>query len=139
MAAAIGNVARKKFGLAVVGMYLLAQMADRLYLEKLFLLFKEFQEAALPGFDSELELLQKTEGFYEFVAKKRLEEDFGGIAKSMKSHFRARWDIDRDLYEESISNNIVYLKAVIQACESNYECYGKSLKRGGILERILEM
>jgi hypothetical protein len=40
---------------------LLAQMGDRLYLEKLILLFKEFEEAGIPDFDSEVELIERTE------------------------------------------------------------------------------
>ena len=88
---------------------LLAQMADRNYLEKLILLFKEFEEAGIPGFDSEGELLEKTEGFYKNVASKRLKKDLGNISLNMKYHFKDRWDIDRDLYAESISNNIKYI------------------------------
>ncbi len=114
---------------------LLAQIADRHYLEKLILLFKEFEEAGIPGFDSEEELLRKTEGFYEYVARKRLTEDFDNIAAHMRWHFTARWGIDRDLYEESIENNIHYLKTIF--CDSQKSDDGRFyryLKRGGILD-----
>ncbi|MFO7646442.1 MAG: hypothetical protein R6W95_18825 [Desulfosarcina sp.] len=40
-----------------------AQMADRAYLEKLLLLYREFREGRVPGYDSELELLEKTPTF----------------------------------------------------------------------------
>ncbi|MGM0452528.1 MAG: hypothetical protein ACQERN_05140 [Thermodesulfobacteriota bacterium] len=113
---------------------LLAQIADRHYLEKLILLFKEFEEAGIPGFDSAEELLRKTEGFYEHVARKRLTGDFGNIAAYMRGHFKSRWDIDRDLYEESIENNIRYLKAIF--CDSQKNDDGRFyryLKRGGIV------
>ena len=58
---------------------LLAQLADRLYLEKLLLLFMEFEEARLPEFETALELLQKTADFYDSVARKRLDEQLGGV------------------------------------------------------------
>jgi len=112
---------------------LLGQMADRCYLEKLLLLYKEFEEAKLPGFASELELLQKTEAFYESVANKRLTNDFSGIAAAMRLHFKDRWGEDRDLYSEAIDNNIRYLKGLIARCRDNYACYLKNLRRGGIV------
>jgi len=112
---------------------LLGQMADRCYLEKLLLLYKEFEEAKLPGFDSELDLLQKTQTFYESVAQKRLTNDFSGIAACMRLHFKDRWNEDRDLYSEAIENNIDYLKGLILRCRDNYTCYLKNLRRGGIV------
>jgi len=112
---------------------LLGQMADRCYLEKLLLLYKEFEEAKLPGFDSELDLLQKTETFYESVAQKRLKNDFSGIAASLRLHFKVRWNEDRDLYLEAIENNIDYLKGLTLRCRDNYTCYLKNLRRGGIV------
>jgi len=86
---------------------LLAQMADRNYLEKLVLLFEEFQEAHLPGFDSKDTLYQKTEDFYEFVVKKRFSNDFSSVKTFMSTHFKHRWDLDRDLYVESISKILI--------------------------------
>jgi len=112
---------------------LLGQMADRCYLEKLLLLYKEFEEAKLPGFDSELDLLQKTEAFYESVARKRLKNDFSGIAACMRLHFKDRWNEDRDLYSEAIDNNLVYLKGLIARCRGDYGCYLENLRRGGIV------
>ncbi|MEW6673615.1 MAG: HD domain-containing protein [Thermodesulfobacteriota bacterium] len=113
---------------------LLGQMADRCYLEKLLLLYKEFEEARLPGFDSELDLLRKTEAFYKSVAQKRLVSDFSGIAACMRLHFKARWNEDRDLYAEAIENNLDYLKGLITICRDNYSCYLKNLRRGGIVQ-----
>ncbi len=113
---------------------LLAQMADRLYLEKLILLFKEFQEAGIPGFDSEEELLAKTEGFYKNVTQKRLTNDFDNISSNMASHFKHRWNIDRDLYTESIRNNISYLKSILSDGKKNGLCYQQHLRRGGLIK-----
>ena len=117
---------------------LLAQMADRYYLERLLLLYKEFEEARLPGFDSELVLLQKTEEFYESIAKKRLSKELGGVSEFMPSHFKERWGIDENLYEESIQKNIDYLKSLIVLCEDSFTCYLENLRRGGIAKEILD-
>ena len=108
---------------------LIAQIADRNYLEKLLMLFKEFEEANIPGYSSKLELLQKTEDFYTFVAKKRLLEEFGGISASMIFHFKHRWNINRDLYEEAMINNIEYLKSLVCECKDKFDCYLDNLRR----------
>lgn len=110
---------------------LLAQMADRYYLEKLLLLFKEFEEAGLSEFDSELALLQKTGDFYETVARTRLYEEFDGVAAFMRSHFKDRWNMDRDLYAESISKNLQHLRKILKSGEKCPDCYLQNLRRGG--------
>jgi len=112
---------------------LVAQIADRIYLEKLLYLYEEFAEAHIPGFDSELDLLKKTGVFYEEISKKRLNNDLGGVSKLMHHHFRERWAIDKDLYEEYIEKNIDYLKGVLQRHE---ESYRTMLKRGGIVKGL---
>ena len=117
---------------------LLAQMADRLYLEKLLFLFREFQEARLPGFDTELELLRKTKDFYEVVAKKRLNEEFGGLCDHMRSHFDQWLNIDADLYSAAIGKNIEYLEVIIAHCRDSFDCYLEYLRRGGIAAQIKE-
>ena len=115
---------------------LLAQIADREYFEKLFMLFKEFEEAGMPGYGSELELLQKTQNFYQYVALQRLNEEFENVAAFMRFHFKNRWDLDRDLYQESIDANIKYLKTVVGICDESYDCYLKYLRRGGLAEKL---
>lgn len=114
---------------------LLSQMADRLYLEKLLLLFKEFEEARLPGFDSELDLLMKTKDFYEVVAKKRFKA-LGGVGGHMKTHFRTWENIDADFYADAIEKNIQYLQTVIDRCQDSFDCYLAHLRRGGIASKI---
>ena len=114
---------------------LVAQIADRIYLEKLLYLYQEFDEAHVPGFDSELELLKKTETFYRDISKKRIDEDLDGVASFMHLHFKERWGIDRDLYEEYIQKNIDYLRTVLQEHE---ESYRSMLKRGGIVQALKE-
>jgi len=92
---------------------LVAQMADRDYEEKLPLLFLEFQEAGIEGFRSPLELFKKTEEFYRSVARKRLTGELEGVASAALYHFRERWNIDRDLYDESIKYNLRRLKETV--------------------------
>jgi len=109
---------------------LMAQIADRYYLEKLLLLFQEFQEAGIPDFVNELDLLKKTEGFYKNVAQKRLVEDFSGVSKHMAAHFKSRWDVDKDLYSESIQNNIEYLRLLLKKAGDNILSVKETLRRG---------
>ncbi len=109
---------------------LLGQMADRLYLEKLLFLYYEFKEAGIADYENEYDLLLNTLQFYE-VTLNRLEYDLGGVHQHMRSHLRVRWGIDRDLYMDSINNNIHYLKQVIR-----HEEYTSLLRRGGIVKKI---
>jgi hypothetical protein len=113
---------------------LLGQMADRHYLDKLILLFKEFEEAGIPGFASEGELIEKTEGFYKNVAKKRLSKDLDNIAKYMKHHFKHRWNIGRDLYADSIKNNISYLKSVLSHGKKTKKFYRQHFNPSGMVD-----
>lgn len=115
---------------------LLAQMADRIYLEKLLLLYKEFEEARLPEYDSEVELLQSTEGFHRYISKKRLSEELGGVSAFMRTHLKERWGLDKDLYDESIQKNIQYLKSLKEKCKGSLSCYLENLRRGGISDKI---
>lgn len=127
----------KTLGNIVGSADLLGQMADRLYLEKLILLFKEFEEAGIPDFDSEEALLERTEEFYRKVARKRLARDFDNIASHMVGHFKQRWHIDRDLYAESITNNINYLKSILNKAHHGRGFYRRYLKRGGLLTMVV--
>jgi hypothetical protein len=92
---------------------LVAQMADRNYQEKLLLLFLEFEEAGMEEFKSPLELFGKTEEFYRSVARKRLTGDLEGVSSAALYHFRERWKIDKNLYEESIKYNIRQMKETV--------------------------
>ena len=120
----------KLMGQIVGSADLLAQMADRLYLEKLLYLYKEFQEGKIPGFESEFDLLKKTESFYKNVSKKRLEKELGGATALMRAHFKNRRGVDRDFYQENIEKNIKYLTTVILKYEKNYR---QMLRRAGIV------
>jgi len=93
---------------------LVAQMADRDYQEKLPLLFLEFQEAGMQEFETPLELFKKTEEFYRSVARKRMANVLGGVSAAAVYHFRERWKIDKNLYEESIKYNIRQMKETVR-------------------------
>jgi len=97
---------------------LLGQMADRLYLEKLIPLFHEFAEGKVSGFDSELDLLKKTTNFY-YITRTRLEKDLGNVIQYMADHFKERWNIDRNIYNDAIEKNINYLKFILKTNEKN--------------------
>lgn len=101
---------------------LLGQMSDRTYLEKLPFLYYEFEEGKVPGFENELDLIEKTPAFYEMI-KKRFINELGGMNRYMSSHFRVRWGIDRDLYSESVERHIDYLKFVLENHREDYLRY----------------
>ena len=113
---------------------LLGQMADRSYLEKLFLLYIEFEEGNVQGFKSEIDLLQQTVGFFEFT-NKRFSEKLGNFDKNMIYHFIERWNIHEDLYKRAIERNARYLQTVLQNGSTNLHL---DLRRDGILDELLE-
>ncbi len=108
---------------------LMAQMAERTYLEKLPLLFEEFKEGGVPGFESSFDLLKKTENFYKAIVLKRLNGDMEGVGNNTRKHFLVRWGIDKDFYNEAINNQIEYLKTITQECSDSYENLLKRLRR----------
>lgn len=109
---------------------LMAQIADRYYIEKLLLLFQEFQEAGIPDFATELDLLKKTEGFYKNIANQRLVHDFSGISTNMSAHFKQRWGVEKDLYSESIQKNIDYLRILLARAGDSIVSVKETLRRG---------
>ncbi len=111
---------------------LFGQMGDRLYLEKLLFLYYEFAEAYNGCFDSELDLLQKTLDFYDFI-KARFINQLGNVNNYMASHFQERWNIDSDLYTVGIENNINYLNYILKRHVSDYNKY---LRRGSTLKTL---
>jgi len=98
---------------------LLGQMADRTYLEKLLFLFYEFREGGIMGYDSELDLLKKTIDFYA-MTRKRFARELDNVNEYVRQHFKARWNLDRDLYMEAIEKNISYLKFLLKNHEKDY-------------------
>ena len=107
---------------------ILAQMADRYYLECLPLLFSEQETGGTNQHGSALELMEHTAIFYQDVVLKRLIITFSNTSKAMQTHFREMYKIDRNLYLENIDKNIIYLKKIISKC-GDIDCLEKHLKR----------
>jgi len=112
---------------------LLGQLADRIYLEKLLFLYREFREANIVGYNSELELLKNTVGFYDLM-EERLRNDLANVRIHMASHFRKRWGIDGDLYDEAIKRNLEYLKNLLKQHQKDYR---SNLKREGLVQKLV--
>lgn len=108
---------------------ILAQMADRCYLEQLPLLFKEKRVGGVNHYESVGELMLNTGDFYKEDVIKRLDGSFRGVHNVLVSHFRERWGIDKDLYRENIANNISYLKTILDSCNVELECIQSYLRR----------
>lgn len=104
---------------------LLGQMADRTYLEKLLFLYYEFREAGFPGYDTEFDILKKTLSFYEST-KHRLFKTLNNATRFALVHFKNRYDVDTNLYLESIQHQIDYLESIILDDTVNFR---KRLKR----------
>lgn len=104
---------------------LVGQMADRAYLEKLLFLYYEFKEAGFSGYETEFDMLRNTMGFYEMTID-RLDGDLGGIRVAARRHFAERWNLDRDLYAESMARQIDYLRGILDDASTNFR---KKLKR----------
>lgn len=91
---------------------LIAQMADRVYLEKLLYLYHEFKEGGIGNYTGEIDLLRKTIGFYQFVAQ-RLSPIADMIDRLARRHFTARWDVDVNLYQVAIDSQKEYLHFIL--------------------------
>ena len=113
---------------------LLGQMASRVYLEKLLFLYCEFEEAFIAEYEDEKDLLRKTLGYYA-ATREKIQKDLDGVDRFARPHFRARWDIDHDLYLEGIERNLDYLRQILDDPEENY---GKYLRRRGLVDAFLE-
>lgn len=114
---------------------LIGQLASREYLERLLLLYSEFREAGIDFFRDVHDLLEKTGDFYR-LTQARLENELGNLAPYLIVHFRQDRGVERNFYSESIIRNIAYLERLVQ--EARTRRYAL-LKRGGIVERALDM
>ncbi len=98
---------------------LLGQMADREYLEKLIFLYNEFTEAGISGYDTEYDIIKKTEDFY-MLTKKRLETELRSSFVYAGRHFLIRYNIDENLYLRAIDGHIEYLRKIINDETTNF-------------------
>lgn len=103
---------------------LIGQMGERTYVEKLSFLFLELKEGGINEYKSELDLLRKTNHFYELV-KERLVTELGNMSRFIRSHFRERWNMDKDPYQEAMDKNISYLEHIIRTDPEGYKRYLK--------------
>ena len=120
-----GKVTYDTYDLETLGMMLSAsdlagQMADRAYLEKLRLLYIELKEGEVEAFQSEEDLFRKTASFVEHICKRIL-----GAQKELhtylRTHFRNRCNVDRDLYTTAIKKNVAYLLKILAEGEGHYQ------------------
>jgi hypothetical protein len=103
---------------------LIGQMSDRMYLEKCrYFLYAEFVWAniARERFDdgrelvryaSAADLMVKTPGFYEHVARARIENKLGGADRFAEAHFDGP-----NPYQSEIERNIGFLRQLVEAAE----------------------
>ena len=115
---------------------LIGQMSDRMYLEKCReFLYREFVWAniareTLPDgrevvrYASAQDLIIKTPGFYEYVARTRMEKKLGAVDRFAAAHFDGP-----NLYQSEIDRNMTFLRQVIET--ANFDrlrryCYSLS-------------
>ena len=99
---------------------IMSQIADRIYLEKLRELYKEFDEAGVGEFKDEYEMFQGTTDFYEMLLK-RLDDELAGVWNYSKEHFHSRWRLDFDPYDHYARKNMVYLRSVLADMGKDYQ------------------
>lgn len=111
---------------------LLAQMADRIYLEKLLFLYHEFDEGEFGSYDDEDDLLRKTLGFFEFVME-YMSRTLNKTNDYLWLHFKCRWGIDINLYDRAIKNHKDYLQKILALPDKKLS---DNLKRAGIVDKV---
>jgi hypothetical protein len=113
---------------------LMAQLAERKYLEKLLYLYYECKEAGVGDYESELDILRKAVNFYDFF-EERLRTTLGGVDRFMQLHFASKWGINKNLYHEAINKQKDYLLKILKIPDADPRDY---LKQGGIVKKIRE-
>lgn len=98
---------------------LIAQMADRLYLEKLLFLYYEFREAEIEGYTTEFDIIRRTLDFYE-TACEQLTKTYRNVHQYAYFHFKERFNLESNLYLDSIEHNIEYIKKIIADSSCNF-------------------
>ncbi len=117
---------------------LIGQMSDRMYLEKCReFLYQEFvwgkiARERLPDghevvrYASPQDLIIKTPGFYEYVARARIEKKLGSVDRYAEAHFDGP-----SLYQTEIERNMDFLRATIETADFNRlrrYCYSMSAR-----------
>ncbi len=110
---------------------LLAQTSDRIYLEKLPLLYREFKEAGTGNYACEIDLIKDATIFNNRM-NARLTTQLDSVNRFYQTHFRVHWDIDADLYREAIDRAMTYLASVLKSDADNYKIhFRRALKAPG--------
>ncbi len=103
---------------------LIGQMSDRMYLEKCReFLYREFvlgsvaRETAPDGreivrYSSPEDLILKTPGFYEYVARARMQNKLGGVDRYAEAHFDGP-----SPYQSEIDRNMDFLRETIETAD----------------------
>jgi len=117
---------------------LIGQMSDRMYLEKVReFLYEEFvwgriaREQLADGreivrYSSADDLIFKTPGFYEYVARTRIQKKLDGADRYAESHFDGP-----SLYQAAIDRNMEFLRATLESADLNRlrrYCYSLSAR-----------
>ena len=117
---------------------LIGQMSDRMYLEKCReFLYREFvlgsiARETLPDgreivrYASPEDLIYKTPGFYEYVARDRINRKLGAADRWAEAHFDGP-----SLYQTEIDSNMSYLREAIESADLNRlrrTCYSLSAR-----------
>jgi hypothetical protein len=97
---------------------LLSQLADRAYLEKLPLLYKECKEAGIGDYRDELDLIQKAVAFYD-IAKLRLQTALDSAGGFLQQHFQLRWGEPENVYQRVIDSQKDYLINILNIPDSD--------------------
>lgn len=113
---------------------LVGQMANREYLERLLLLFFEFQEAGMGNFADFDALLEGTAAFYRKTCQ-RLDGPLGALSPFLARHFEKADGVSGNHYQDAIDRNLAYLDHVLEAAPGHRI---ERLKRGGLVRRALE-
>ena len=100
------------FGKLMAAADLIAQMADRVYLEKLLYLYHEFQEGGVGNYAGEVDMLRKTIRFYQSVDQ-RLASIAEMIDRLARRHFATRWEVDANLYQTAINSQKEHLQLIL--------------------------
>lgn len=97
----------------------LSQFSDRCYLEKcrdfLFFEFSAFGLAGKPDtlYPDRQTLLEETPAFVECVMQKRLDEEFQGVRRHLRTHMAGA-----DPWEEAIQRSLGYLKTLLEGANT---------------------
>ena len=117
----------KRMGQMIAASDLLAQTADRIYIEKLPLLLQEFQKAGIKSHENELGLIKEAPQFNDFM-RHRLVNELDGVDRYMRPHFKCRWGIDLNMYQVTIDRSLSHLSARLKTDNSNYRKYFRRIK-----------